>query len=103
MTSEFIRFDPPRRLVEYLAEPALLNQNALDAIAYAKNNHSIPEYVVRGEYRYEDGRRVIEYGVSAEFIEANSDYRRHPETHNLRLFCPNCELWDGKHRKTCDR
>lgn len=109
MISEYVRFDPPRRLAEYNGQVGhevggqMLSPMAYDALAQAKTDRTLPAYVVVGEYRYEDGRRYLEFGVTTEHIEANSDFRRHPDTKNLRLLCPNCETWDGKHKKACDR
>ena len=109
MISEYVRFTPPRRLVEYQGQPGhevgglMLSPAAMDAIAKAKNTRSLPEYVVIGEHRYEDGRRYLELGATTGHIEAVTDYRWDSGTKSLRLLCPNCETWDGKHKKVCDR
>lgn len=109
MIVEHVRFNPPRRLAEYRGQAGheasgqMLSYSALDALATAVTTKTEPEYVVVGEFRREDGARFLELGTTTTFIEGSSDYRIHPESKNLRLLCPNCETWDGKHKKTCDR
>lgn len=110
----YVRFDPPRRLTEYAGQAGMevggqrLTPAAYEAIAEAKRSGLPCELVVIGEYVRPDGKGFLSFGTPPEYIEAVTDYRRRrgedgkPDS-RLRLWCANCEMWDGKHTKSCDR
>ena len=63
----------------------------------------LPEqYVGKGEWTTADGRQFLEFAVTTEWIEAVSDHRWDPGQRRLRLQCPACLFWDGKHRRACE-
>lgn len=112
------RFSPSRRLAEYAgqggSEPGgqRLSPAAYDALGASKTTGNPPELVVVGEFRREDGAIFLDYGVTTEYIEANSGHRLHRDTTGpdgvsrqgtwtLRRFCRECEFWDGRHAKSC--
>jgi hypothetical protein len=109
MLTTYVRFTPPRRLSEYVGQPGpeatgeRLTSTAYDAIAQSKVTGQPPELVVIGEYRREDGKSFLDFGVPTEHIEAVTEWRWDGGVKRLRLVCPLCELKDGKHAKDCDR
>ncbi len=109
MPTEHVLFTPTRSMRQYLGQAGheasgqMLSFAALDSLAEGQNKGHAPDMVVIGEYREDDGRRYLEFGATSEHIIANSDYRIHPVTNKLRLQCPACELWDGRHTRGCER
>lgn len=106
--SEYVRFDPPRSLAAYRDSPGsemgglALSPMALDALAESVTSRKPPELAVIGEWRYEDGRRFLDYAVPTDYLEATTDYRYDRDARRMRLVCPACGMKDGKHTRGCD-
>ena len=100
-------FSPHRPVREYQAqigsEPNGLSlpSRVMDSLAVTITRHLPDEYVVTGETLFPDGRRFLELGVTTAYIEATTDHRWDPDTRRLRVRCPACALWDGRHAKGC--
>lgn len=105
MTMTHVRFEPTRKLTEYIGQPGeeiggqRLTPAAYEAISDAKRTGKPSELVVTGEYIRSDGARFLTFGVTREHIEAVSDFRHH--LGRLHYLCPDCGLWDGRHSKVC--
>lgn len=107
--ADYIRFNPPHLLSEYRGKDGhevgglALSPMALDALAHSVGSKQAPELVVIGRYDYPDGRYYLDFGVPTAHIEAVSDWRWDPDAKKLRILCPECDQWDGKHKKSCNR
>lgn len=107
----YTAFKPPRHIKEFLGEPGweatgtLLPFIVLDAHAQTivrRRAGPAPEkFCVIGEYNREDGRRYLDFAVTSEWIEANSNHRLEEATREYRWKCPMCALLGGKHEKGC--
>lgn len=107
MSVPYSRFDPPHLLTEYVGKPGPHMGNALppagyDALAEAANTGKPPALVVIGEWRRVDGVTFLDLGVQPGWIEANTSFRRDPQSDHLRWHCPSCDVTSGqKHRAEC--
>ncbi len=105
---EYVRFSPPHLLGEYAGMPGYeiggtaLGMRGLDALVVEKATKQ-RELVVIGQYRYDDGRFFLDFGVPTAWIEEHSSYVLDDGTRRLRLFCRECEGWDGHHGRACSR
>lgn len=102
--TEYHRFNPPRRVEEYVGQPGhefglALPPYGYQAIADAKTTGGPTQFVVQGEWRRSDGVRYLDLAVSHEWILANTNYREH--NGQLRWTCPECSMLSGKHSKVC--
>lgn len=101
------RFPVHRPVKPYIGQPGnepnrlRVPWPVLDSHGSCVSRHLPQEYVVIGESTYPDGRRYLDFAVTTEHIEAVTHWRRDDETHRLRLRCPACALWDGKHARGC--
>lgn len=103
--TEYHRFNPPRRIEEYVGQPGhqfglALPPEGYEAIAEAKMHGGPAQFVVRGEWVRSDGVRYLELAVSHDWILANTSYRDH--NGRLRWECPSCGRLSGQHSKVCD-
>jgi hypothetical protein len=89
------------RLPGHEANGMLLSSMALDALARSKMTGKPCEVVVTGQQIREDGAVFLDLSANPEFIEATTDWRR--DGRRFRLICPECEMRDGKHLKSCGR
>jgi hypothetical protein len=102
----YTAFKPPRSVRQYLGQPGnepsaqALPWSVLDSHANSVTKGLPEEYVVIGEDVRDDGKRFLRFGATREYIEATTDFRQ-DDAGRLRLRCPVCELWDGKHTKGC--
>lgn len=104
-TTEYVRFERPRRPEEYVLQPGphfglALPPGAYDAIAEAKVTGRPNMYEVIGEWRRSDGVSFLDLAVSPAWILANTNYRP-DERGRLRWTCPECGKLSGIHSKTC--
>lgn len=102
-----ITLNPHRSVREYKGQAGdepngmKLPWSVLDSLAATESRRLPNQYVVIGETISSDGKRRLEFGVTTEFIEATTDHRWDPTQHKLRIRCPACLIWDGKHAKGC--
>lgn len=107
MSSAFVPFSPWRSPREYQGQKgAEVGGLRLPVYVMVSLSETIPkglpeQYVVKGEWTTPDGRAFLQFGVTTEWIEAVTDHRWDPMTRRLRLKCPSCLYWDGRHRKNC--
>jgi len=105
----YVRFQPAHRLAEYLGQSGheigglRLTPVALDALATSKTKGTVPELEVIGEYVHEDGRRWLDYGVPRAYIESTTDMAWDADVRRYRYRCPDCDMRDDRHTKTCGR
>lgn len=108
MNGTYLPFSPWRSPREYRGQAGSeVGGLRLPAHVMASLGTTIPkglpeQYAVKGEWTYPDGRTFLEFAVTTEWIEAVTDHRYDPGQHRLRVKCPSCEFWDGKHRKGCE-
>lgn len=101
----YVRFEQPRRLVEYRGQSGSevgglrLSPMALDEIAAAATEHREPGLVVIGETVNPDSR-YLDYGVTRTFIESTTNFRQ-TRGSGFLWTCPDCGLLSGKHSKVC--
>lgn len=105
MTLQYVRFDPPHLLREYVGKAGPHLGNALpsagyDALADAANTGNPPQYVVIGEWRDGD-TSWLDLGVTVAWLHAASSYRA-DENGRLHWRCPTCGVGNGgKHAIDC--
>lgn len=104
-STEYHRFAPARRVQEYVGQAGpyfglALPHAVYEALAEQKVHGGPPMYVVQGEWRRSDGVSFLDIAVTAEWIEANTLYRR-DERGQLRWTCPECGKRGGSHTKAC--
>ena len=101
------RFLSPRPVKPYIGQPGnepnrlRVPWPVLDSHAACLSRHLPQEYVAVGETTYPDGRRYLDFAATTAYIEAVTSYRWDAEAKRLRLRCPACGLWDGKHARGC--
>lgn len=104
----YVAFRPPRSVREYRGQKGNeTNGQRLPWMVQDSLGVTIPadlpdEFVVIGE-RTADGEAFLDFGVTTAYIEAVTDCRWDERTKRLRLRCPACLTWDGKHTKGCTR
>jgi hypothetical protein len=108
MNGTYQRFSPWRSPREYQGQPGfemsshlVLPTYVMDSLATTIPKGQPEQYAVKGEWTYPDGRRFLEFAVTTEWIEATTDLRYDTGQRKLRLQCPLCLFWDGKHAKGC--
>jgi hypothetical protein len=107
MSGTYLPFAPWRSAREYQGQQGSevgglrLPVNVMNSLAETIPKHLPEQYAVKGEWTYPDGRRFLEFAVTTEWIEATTDLRWDPGQRKLRVKCPLCEFWDGKHAKGC--
>jgi hypothetical protein len=73
-----------------------------ESLAATKLRGLPEQYTIKGETTTPDGRRFLDFAVTTEYIEKVTDFRYDAGQRKLRLRCPLCLFWDGKHRKGCE-
>lgn len=98
----YVRFDPPRRVEQYLGSTGPHDGLALPPFAYAaiadaKAAGGPSQYVVQGEWRGE--KTWLDLAVDPAWLEMYSHYRR--DVHGrFRWTCPQCGRAGG-HERGC--
>lgn len=105
MTTTYVAFDPPRRAEQYVGQSGphnglALEHNVLEAIGQARAFNRTHPYVVRGEWRRDDGVAYLDIAVDIAWLTANSHYQL--VEGRLRWVCPICGRMSGTHTKACD-
>lgn len=107
MNGTYLRYPTPRSVREYQSlagnehSTLQLPWFVLDSLGKTIPAHLPDEYVVIGERRYDDGRCFLEFGATTAYVEATTAHRWDNVTRQLRVQCPACLVWDGKHRRGC--
>lgn len=102
MNVEYVRFNPARRLEEYVGAAGPHDGRALPAsgfaaIADAKLKSGPCQYLVIGEWRGE--KTWLDLGVDPAWLETYSNYRR-DDHGRIRWTCPECGR-TGSHERGC--
>lgn len=105
MTTTYVPFDPPRRAEEYVGQAGphnglALEHYVLEAMAQARVVKRAHPFVIRGEWRRDDGVTYLDIAVDRAWVTENSHHQLIDG--RLRWVCPVCGKLGGQHGKGCD-
>ena len=114
-----VRFGSPKAVTDWIEDGAALPGDEANGLAlpwHVLEAHAVSvrtglpeEFVVIGEERHRDGRRLLTFAASREFIEQTTDYRHEldssgsPVPGGLHYQCPVCGQKRGRHGTGCER
>lgn len=104
MKTEYVPFNPARKPEEYIGQPGRHNGLALphdtiEAIGRSRLTGQAHPFLVRGEWRREDGARWLDIAIDSTWVGANTNYKT--VDGRLRWTCPECGKLSDAHGRGC--